>query len=211
MTLEIQPVVENAVLDGIPGHAIPPLEFRSSNVANVKFAKRIIEIIAVPYDEEAIVEYRSELWHESFARQAFDGIEKRNDRVVANRDHDNLRLVGKVFKFHPSRQAGLVAEVKFSETVVGNETLALADDDVLSASVGFAARGADQVFDRPNKRRRIMRAFVDHLTLTPTPAYRGAGVLSLREGIQAPDAAHLPTLVTPALDELLAWQRARKH
>jgi HK97 family phage prohead protease len=187
------------------------VELRESNLTGVKFAQRIIELVAVPYDEEAIVEYRSQLWHESFARGAFDGIETRTKPTRATRDHDDHRLVGRVVQFWPSRQEGLVAEVKISDTPLGNETLALADDGVLSASVGFAARGRDQVFDRKNQTRRIIKAFVDHLTLTPVPAYEGAGVLSLREGVQPLSAASLPQLVTPALDELLAWQRARRH
>ena len=60
-----------------------PLEFRSSAVAGVNFAQRIVEVIAVPYEETALVEYRSEWWNESFARGAFDGIEKRPNRVRA--------------------------------------------------------------------------------------------------------------------------------
>jgi hypothetical protein len=51
-----------------------PVELRSSNLAGVNFAQRTIEVIAVPYDELAPVEYRGELWNESFARGAFDGL-----------------------------------------------------------------------------------------------------------------------------------------
>ena len=35
-----------------------PIEFRSSNVANVNFTQRIIEFVAGPYEEEAVVEWR---------------------------------------------------------------------------------------------------------------------------------------------------------
>ena len=188
-----------------------PVELRESNLTGVKFAERIIELIAVPYDEEALVEYRQELWNESFARGAFDGIETRENRIRASRDHDDRRLVGKVAKFWPSRAEGLVAEVKISNTPLGDETLALAEDGILGASVGFAARGKDQVFDRKNRTRRIMKAFMDHLTLTPVPAYQGAEVLGLREGVQPLSAAELPPLVTPALDELRSWMGSRKH
>jgi HK97 family phage prohead protease len=189
----------------------PPVEFRESNVSNVRFAQRIIELVAVPYEEEALVEYRSEMWNESFERGSFDGIEKRPGRVRANRDHDEYRLVGRAVKFHPSRTEGLVTELRISQTPLGDETLALADDDVLGASIGFSAYGRDQVFDRKNKTRRIMKAFLDHITLTPVPAYRGAGVLSLRESAPPVNAAGLPKLITPELDELIAWQRSRKH
>lgn len=189
----------------------PPIELRESNVSAVKFAQRIIELIAVPYNEEALVEFRSEIWHESFEPGSFNGIEKRPNRVRVNRDHDEHRLVGKAVKFWPSRTEGLVAELRISQTPLGDETLALADDDVLGASVGYAAYGRDQVFDRKTHKRRIMKAFLDHITLTPKPAYLGAGVLSLREGVQPVNAASLPRLNTPELDELIAWQRARKR
>lgn len=192
------------------GEQEAPLEFRSSAVAGVNFAQRIIEVIAVPYEQEAAVEYRSELWKESFARGAFDGIEKRPNRVRANIDHDNRRLIGKVVTFYPSRDEGLVAEVRISQTLLGDETLALADDGVLAASVGFTTRARDQVFNRAARTRRIVKAFVDHLALTATPVYAGADVLSVRSDGRAGPAASLPPLVTPALDELSAWLRARQ-
>lgn len=186
-----------------------PMEFRASTVTGVNFAQRIIEVIAVPYEQEATVEYRSEFWQESFARGAFDGIEKRPNRVRANIDHDNRRLIGKVVAFHPSRPEGLVAEVRVSQTLLGDETLALADDGVLAASIGFTARARDQVFNRAAKTRRIVKAWADHVALTATPVYSGADVLSVRSALSP--AAKLPPLVTPAVDELSAWLEARKH
>ena len=179
-----------------------PVEFRSSNVANVNFAKRIIDVIAVPYEEEAAVEYRGEMWRELFLRGSFDGIEKQPNRVRANRDHDRARTVGKVVKFSPSRSEGLVAAVRIVQTALGDETLALADEDCLGASVGFAVRGSGQELDRRTKTRRIESALLDHLAFVPDPAYISAGVLSVRRsGAPAP---------TPALDELVAFMQAFK-
>lgn len=185
-----------------------PVEFRSSSVASVNFANRIIELVAMPYDEEAPVEYRGEMWRERFLRGSFDGVEKRAGRVRANRDHDGRRTVGKVANFWPSRAEGLVAAVRIAQTPLGDETLALADEDCLGASVGFAVRGSDQELDRRTRTRVIRRAFMDHLSFVPDPAYEGAGVLSVRSA--SPAAADLPQLVTPALDDLAAWFRARK-
>jgi phage head maturation protease len=179
-----------------------PVEFRSSSVASVNFAQRIIEFIAVPYEEEALVEYRGELWKESFVRGAWDGIEKQPNRVKANRDHDGQRTVGKIINFWPSRLEGLVGAARIVQTPLGDETLALADEDCLGASVGFAVAGSDQELDRANRRRRIKKAFMDHLAFVPDPAYVGAGVLSVRRA-GAPAA-------TPALDELVAFMQARK-
>ena len=78
-----------------------PLEFRSSSVASVSFAQRVIEFVAVPYETEALVEYRGETWRESFLRGAWDGIERQPNRVKANRDHDRQRTVGKILNFWP--------------------------------------------------------------------------------------------------------------
>jgi len=185
-----------------------PVELRSSNVAGVNFAQRLIEIIAVPYEEEAPVEYRGEMWKESFLRGAFDGIEKRAGRVRANREHDRMHTVGKVANFYPSRTEGLVAAVRIAKTPLGDETLELADEDCLGASVGFAVRGSDQELDRRSRTRRIRRAFMDHLAFTSNPVYEGAGVLSVRS-VGATEPVLQP-LVTPALDELAEWFRARK-
>jgi HK97 family phage prohead protease len=176
------------------------LEFRSSSVASVNFAQRIIEFVAVPYEEEALVEYRGELWRESFLRGSWDGIEKQPNRVKANRDHDVKRTVGKIVNFWPSRKEGLVGAARIAQTPLGDETLALADEDCLGASVGFAVAGGDQELDKANRRRTIKKAFLDHLAFVPDPAYAGAGVLSVRSSLAA----------TPALDELVAFMQARR-
>lgn len=184
-----------------------PIEFRSADVVGVNFAKRVIEVIAVPYDQEAPVQYRGEVWDESFAPGSFDGVEKRPNRVRANRDHDVTRTFGKAVAFWPSRSEGLVAEIRVSQTLLGDETLALADDEVLAASVGFGVRGSDQVLNKP--KRRIIRAFLDHLAFTPSPAYEGATVLAVRNGGERVDAATLPPLVTPNLDQWAEYVAAR--
>lgn len=189
-----------------------PVEYRDiSSVANVNFAQRLIEVVAVPYEERAIVEWRGEMWEETFARGAFDGIEKRPNRIRANRDHDRSRTVGKAVKFWPSREEGLVAGVRIGKTLLGDETLALADEDMLSASVGFAALGRDQDLDKRNKIRRIKKAFLDHISFVEAPAYAGANVLSVRGQTPGPSPSELPKLVTPSLDELVAWHRAHRR
>lgn len=182
------------MIERVPG----PVEFRSSNVAGVNFAQRTIEVVAVPYEEPAPVEYRGEMWNELFVRGAFDGIEKRSNPVRVNRDHEPRRTVGRVNAFQPSRSEGLIAEIRIAQTVLGDETLSLAAEDCLGASVGFAVSGGGQELDRRSRTRRIKKAFLDHLAFVPDPAYVGAGVLSVRGRVSR-----------PALDELLAWQRAR--
>lgn len=179
---------------------LAPVEFRSATVADINFAQRIIELIAVPYDKPGLAPWRGEVWEERFMRGSFDGIEKRPGRVKANRDHDLTRLVGKAVKFWPAREEGLVSAIKISQTVLGDETLALAADEVLSPSIGFAALGRDHVLDRRAMTRHINRAFLDHIALVPDPAYQDAKVVSVRDSSITGDAA-LPPLVTPTLDE----------
>jgi hypothetical protein len=189
-----------------------PILFRSSTVADVNYSQRIIEVIAAPYDEVGMVPWRGEMWQEKFLRGAWDGIEKRPNRVKANREHDRARTVGKVVNFWPSRSEGLVASVRIAKTPLGDETLALADDECLGASVGYAARTSDVILDKVNHLRSVKRAFLDHLAFDADPIYAGATVLSVRSAMHPLLASELPQLVeTPALDELLAWQRSRQR
>jgi HK97 family phage prohead protease len=184
-----------------------PIEHRNAVVSAVNFAQRLAEIIIVPWNEEATVEYRGEIWKESFLPGAFDGLEKRPNRIRANRGHDKNRTVGKAVNFFPSRTEGLVGEVRIAPTQLGDETLALLDEDMLSVSAGFGVRGSDQILEKPF--RRIKRAFLDHIAFVESPAYAGAQVLAVRD--EDPfDAASLPPLVTPNLDEVVAWLRTRQ-
>jgi phage head maturation protease len=157
-----------------------PVEFRDSSVAGVNCDQRIVEVVAVPYEEPSLIEYRGAMWAETFDRGAFDGIETRGGQVRVNRGHDRTRTVGKVVRWWPSRSEGLVSEVRIAPTPLGDETLTLADEDMLSVSVGFAVRDRDQVLDRSSMTRRIRKAFVDHLSFVEDSAYAGAKVLAVR-------------------------------
>lgn len=185
-----------------------PIEFRSAAITDIKFAQRLIEVIAVPYEQEAVIEYRGELWRESFMRGSFDGIETRANRVRVNREHDESKTFGKVVTFHPSRQEGLVAEVQVASTPGGDEVLELANNDMVSASVAYGVRNSDQELNRPY--RRIKRAFLRHLSFVEVPAYEGAGVLSVRGQESVGLASELPPLVTPKIDEVITWLRSRQ-
>ena len=117
----------------------PPgeLSFRSSTVSDVSFPERIIQLVVIPYEEEALVEIKGRMVRESIARGAFDGIERRANRIRVNRDHKLERTVGRAVAFHPSREEGLVADLKIAKTELGDETLTLAADDCLDASAGY--------------------------------------------------------------------------
>ncbi|AVO21610.1 capsid maturation protease [Mycobacterium phage MooMoo] len=183
-------------------------------VEGVDFAQRLITVIAVPYEQPAPVEYRSEMWNEVFERGAFSSVTSgAPHRVRVNRDHNKTRTVGKVVKFWPDREDGLITDVRIAKTPLGDETLALADEDMLSASVGFGVRPTDQVLDRRSMTRRIKAAYLDHLSFVESPAYAGAQVLAVRSS-DAGEAARLDPLRTPLLDQftddpIMRWASER--
>lgn len=187
------------------------VEIRSKSegveMVGVSFPKRIIEVLAMPYDREAIVEYRGRMVRESVAPGAFNGIEKRPNRVNVNRDHDFRRHVGRGFSFHPSRQEGLVAELRIGKTALGDETLSLAAEDMLDASAGFLpisrpdGRPGEEWPDR--NQRRLTWLWLDHIAMVPDPAYQDARTLSVRADGQ-PDPPGPIVVATPNLDQARA-------
>lgn len=205
----------DALMDGVERAPLAPIEHRYAGVkvGDVDFAQRLITVVAVPYGQPAQVEYRSEIWNELFERGAFDAIVAAPHRVRANRDHNKTRTIGKVVKFWPEREEGLVAEVRVAKTPLGDETLALADEDMLSASVGFGVRPSDQILERRTMTRRIKSAYLDHLSFVESPAYEGAQVISVRDTTGG-EAAKLEPIRTPLLDqftadEVLRWASER--
>src|SRR5262245_57116837 len=83
---------------------IAEVEHRSSTVSDIDVKQRLIDIIAVPYDQEGISVYRGHVWHESFDRHAFDGIEAHAGRVQVNREHVKGDTVGRVVAADPSHK-----------------------------------------------------------------------------------------------------------
>jgi HK97 family phage prohead protease len=189
------------------------VEIRSSSITSVDTRQRIIDLIAVPWNQEADVLWRGEEWKEVFVPGAFDGIESHAGRIRVNREHLMGDTVGKVIQFENAAD-GLRAQVKIAETTRGDDTLALADEDMISASVGYRVKKPSDVqLNRRNRMRRVVRAFIDHLAMVEAPAYAGARVLAVRAEPSGLEVAE-PLPLTPALDEamnseVLAWARAR--
>lgn len=154
----------------------PSLETRAAGTASV--AQRIITVLAVPYEQPTEVLYRGAIWTEVFTRGAFTGIEQQAGKIRVNRDHDKSRTVGKCIAFRDD-PAGLVAEIRIAKTILGDETLALAAEDMLSASIGFGVPTGGAQIDSRGRTRRINRAFLDHLALVESPAYEGASVVGV--------------------------------
>lgn len=182
-----------------------PIEFRRAVVGDVDLHQRIVEVVAVPYNEDTIVEYPTGSGRtiiESVLPGAFEGIDTRPNRVTVNREHDYGRTIGITRALHPSRTEGLIAELRISPGPSGDDALGLAADGALGASVGMAVRSSDQRWTENRSRRQILRAFLDHIALVAVPAYDGARVLAVREA-----AEPVVPVETPYLDE--TWEYLR--
>jgi len=175
-----------------------PIEFRAAvPLERVDYEQRTIELVAVPWDEWATVEYRGRMIEESFAPGAFGAVDRRNEhrRVLVNLDHDLSRWVGRVESLDPRDPVGLRTELRIRRTPEGEQTLVDAADGMLGGSVGFGALPANIEWSG-RSRRRIRVAYLDHIALTATPAYVGAQVVDVRN---APGSSS-----TPNLDRVLA-------
>jgi HK97 family phage prohead protease len=174
------------------------LRFREATTIGVSFPKRTIELIVTPYETETTVPFEGRLVTEIFSRGAYDGIERRPNRIRANRDHDPRRTVGRAVALHPSRQEGLVAELRIAQTELGDETLTLADDDCLDASAGYLPMPGGEQWEHRN-RVRVRKAWLGHIALVPEPAYEGARVLAVRHQAAKGEPDRI---ATPHLDAL---------
>ena len=191
---------------------LAPIETRSASVVDVRFPERIIEVVAVPWNEVAVVPYKGRAIEEVFNPGAFGrDIQKRANRFIVNLEHDMKHVVGRVQALHPSRDEGLIAELRMRRGAEGDQLLDDADDGMIGASVGFGALPEHQRWETRN-RRRIMKAFLDHIALTFEPAYVGAMPLAVRSGTPSVAPALPPAAsLTPNLDAIHLAQLAAMY
>lgn len=170
-------------------------------LADVDTRQRLITTLNLRWDEENEVPWRGEIWNEVFRRGAWDGLEDHVGRVRVNREHVIGDTVGKLVFADPKADEGLVTRAKIVKSPRGDETLALAEEDAISPSVGYRIKDpADINLNRRTKLREIMRAFLDHLSLVEAPAFAGATVLEVREKNEDDSP---PPVFSRTLDE--AW------
>src|SRR4029077_20772484 len=136
---------------------------------------------------------------------AFEGIDATRRRIAVNRNHVRDNVVGKAIAFHPSRAEGLVGELQIARTDQGDETLALADEGLLDASAGFGVPDGGESWPERGL-RRLSRLWLDHIAMTPDPAYQGTSVLAVRNHEQ-------PTVTgeRPRLDVVRGWRLADRY
>lgn len=177
------------------------IEVRTATVEAVSYPERTVDLLVVPYDEWTPVEYRGRLLEESFAPGAFGAVRNRARKFLVNMEHDEARWVGTVLDLDGLNERGLRASVKIRRSPEGDQALDDCADGLLGASIGMAVDPkSGQTID--GSRRRIHKAYLDHVALTATPAYAGAEVLEVRAAptveLVVPDGA------TPNLDRALA-------
>ncbi len=175
-----------------------PVEIRSAVVERVSYPERIVDLLVVPYDEPAVVEYRGAILEESIAPGAFGAISNRARKFIVNMNHDPDTWLGTVLALDGVNQRGLRATVKMRRTPDGDQALDDCADGLLGASVGMAVLDRDQTIAAG--KRRIRKAYLDHIALTPTPAYAGAEVLEVRSAHPIVEEALAPG-ATPLLDK----------
>ena len=176
------------------------LEYRSAGALEVRYPERMIDLIAVPYDEETRVVHQGRWITETVAPGSFAGV---SGEVLVNRAHNLERPLGRVVKFHPGDPRGLRTELRIAKTSEGDEVLELAADELLGASVGFAPLPGGETYTPDRLRRRITKAFLGHIAMTGHRAYNGARVLAVRASSEPP----VERVPTPILDRILLERR----
>jgi HK97 family phage prohead protease len=183
-----------------------PIEYRSlAGELTVRHPDRVIEVLAVPYELEAVVEHHGRMVRETIGRHAFAGAVAKPRKRAVNRDHDMTRIVGVVTALR-DRPHGLEADLRISRTPAGDETLDLADDGILDASIGFAPLPGHEHWTADRRSRRITNAYLDHIAMTPVPAYETAKVLAVRAA-----GVELEQAPTPNLDRIRLAQLASRY
>lgn len=180
------------------------LEYRTAAVAEVRHPERLIDIIAVPYDEETRVLHQGRWITETIAPGTFSGV---SGEIRVNQAHDLERPIGRVTHLHPNDPRGLRAEVRIAATTAGDDVLALADEDLVGASIGFAPLPGGESYTPDRLARRITKAFLGHIALTGNPAYTGAKVLAVRAAADPPPTERVGT---PNLDRILAERDSQR-
>jgi HK97 family phage prohead protease len=149
----------------------------------------------LPWGVEARVVDRGRLVVETFQRGALDGTDPARVPLTATHPKDAGTLpIGVMIEFEERADAAHGAW-HVSDTMIGNEVLALARDGVpLGLSVGFAEVPGGSRWSADRQRVTRTRAALDHVAVVRVPAYAGAGVVGLRAGSHC--APSTPVLLT---------------
>ena len=146
----------------------------------------------LPWGVTARVVDRGRLVEETFQRGALADTDPSRVPLTATHPRDAGTLpIGRTLPI-VDRQDAAWGEWLVSDTMIGNEVLALARDQVpLGLSIGFAEVAGGSRWSADQQRVTRTRAALDHIAVVRVPAYVGAGVVGVREGLR-----HTPALLT---------------
>jgi HK97 family phage prohead protease len=155
---------------------------------------RTLHGVLVPWGTEARVLDAGRLVTETFARGALQGNDPGRIPLTATHPRDNGTLpIGRTLTIEDRADAAW-GEWLVSDTLLGNEVLALARDQVpLGLSIGFEEVAGGSRWSADRQRVTRTRAQLDHIAVVRVPAYAGAGVAGVRN--QAPAAERMATLL----------------
>jgi HK97 family phage prohead protease len=148
----------------------------------------------LPWGIEARVLDAGRLVTETFERGALAGTDPGRVPLTATHPRDAGTLPIGVTLSIEDRADAAWGEWRVSDTMIGNEVLALARDGVpLGLSIGFAEVPGGSRWSADRQRVTRTRADLDHIAIVRTPAYAGAGVAGVRA--QALRAENMATLL----------------
>jgi HK97 family phage prohead protease len=149
----------------------------------------------LPWGVPARVVDRGRLVTETFERGALAGTDPARVPLTATHPRDAGTLPIGVMVELEERADAAHGAWHVSDTLIGNEVLALARDGVpLGLSVGFAEVPGGSRWSTDRQRVTRTRAALDHVAVVRVPAYVGAGVVGVRGGV-APATPVLLTLL----------------
>ena len=151
----------------------------------------------LPWGIEARVLDAGRLVTETFERGALQGNDPGRIPLTATHPRDNGTLpIGRTLSIEDRADAAW-GEWLVSDTMLGNEVLALARDGVpLGLSIGFEEVPGGSRWSADRQRVTRTRAQLDHIAVVRVPAYVGAGVAGVREAARrAENMALLLTLL----------------
>jgi HK97 family phage prohead protease len=135
----------------------------------------------LPWGVRARVVDQGRLVTETFERGALAGTDPTRVPLTATHPRDAGTLpIGVMVEFEERADAAHGAW-HVSDTMIGNEVLALARDGVpLGLSVGFMEVAGGSRWNPTRDRVVRTRATLDHIAVVRVPAYAGAGVAGVR-------------------------------
>ena len=157
---------------------------------------RILVGALLPWGVPARVVDQGRLVTETFTRGALVGTDPARIPLTAMHPRDAGTLPIGVTLSIDDRADAAWGEWRVSDTLIGNEVLALARDGVpLGLSVGFMEVPGGSSWSADRQRVTRTRAALDHVAVVRVPAYDGAGVVGVRAGQAGRPAPVLLTLL----------------